>query len=170
MRLQNWSLQQGGKLRPQEMKTSREIKVDLTIDKEEVQQRSLQNKDQPVEQLDEVIEEIKRLMLESAQETVSRRRLNRGRPAIATEKKQQHQQKKQQGKGADEQLQEKVWDPGGSQQQSRGNHEQELMIFPAVEYDVGASLASMWSRTNISASRNFSESQSWRFSDEYFEA
>jgi hypothetical protein len=47
--------------------------------------------------------------------------------------------KKKQGKGVDGQLQEKVWDPGGSQQQSRGSHEQELMIFPAVEYDAGAS-------------------------------
>jgi hypothetical protein len=108
--------------------------VDLTIDKEEVQQSSLQNKDQPVEQLDEMIEEIRSLMLGSAQEPVSRRRLNRGGPAIAAEKKQQQQQKKQQGKGADEQLQEKVWDPGGSQQHSRGSHEQELMIFPAMGY------------------------------------
>ena len=56
--------------------------VDLTIDKKEVQQSSLQNKDHPIEQLDEVIEEIRRLMLGSAQETVSRRRLNRGRFVI----------------------------------------------------------------------------------------
>jgi hypothetical protein len=54
----------------------------------------LQNKDHPVEQLDEVIEEIRRLMLGSAQEPVSRKRLNRGGPAIAAEKKQQQQQKK----------------------------------------------------------------------------
>jgi len=61
--------------------------VDLTIDKEEVQQSNLQNKDQPIEQLDEVIKEIRRLMLGSAQETVSRRRINRGGPAITAEKK-----------------------------------------------------------------------------------
>jgi hypothetical protein len=48
-----------------------------------------------------VIEEIRRLMLGSAQETVSRRRLNRGRFAI--EKKQWQEQRKQQG-GGDEQL------------------------------------------------------------------
>ena len=63
-----------------------------------------------------MIEEIRSLMLGSAQEPVSRRRLNRGGPSITPEKKQQQHQKKQQGKGADEQLQEKVWDPGGSQQ------------------------------------------------------
>jgi hypothetical protein len=43
-------------------------------------------------------------------------------------------------RGAGGQLQRRVWDPGGFQQQSRGAHEKELMIFPAVEYDAGASL------------------------------
>jgi hypothetical protein len=55
--------------------------------------------------------------------------------------------KRQQGKGADEQIQEKVWDPRGPQQQSRGSHEKELMIILAVEYDAGASSTSPRGRT-----------------------
>jgi hypothetical protein len=74
--------------------------VDLPIHKKEVQQSILQSKDHPFEQLDKVIEEIRRLMLGSAQETVNRRKLNKGGPARAQGKK----QKKQQGKGADDQL------------------------------------------------------------------
>lgn len=48
-------------------------------------------------------------------------------------------EKKQPSRGAKRQLQEKVWDPGGFQPRWK-DHEQELMIFPDVEYDAGASL------------------------------
>jgi hypothetical protein len=58
---------------PQKKKTSRGDQVDLPIDKEEVQQSSLQRRSQPTEQLEEVIEEIRRLMLRSAKETSARR-------------------------------------------------------------------------------------------------
>jgi hypothetical protein len=49
------------------------------------------------------------------------------------------QEQKQRSRGAERQLQEKVWDPGGFQPRWRA-HEQELMIFSIVEYDAGASL------------------------------
>jgi hypothetical protein len=62
---------------------------------------------QPLEQLDEVIEEIRRLMLRSA-ETASEERLSRREAAAAAAQKQQQQQN-----GADEQLQRMIWDPGG---------------------------------------------------------
>jgi hypothetical protein len=42
-----------------------------------VQQRRLHTKSQPLEQLDEVIEEIRRLMLSSAVETASNEKLSR---------------------------------------------------------------------------------------------
>jgi hypothetical protein len=51
-----------------------------------VQQRRLHKENQPIKQLDRVIEEIRRLMLRSAQEVVSKRKLNRGEPARATGK------------------------------------------------------------------------------------
>jgi hypothetical protein len=41
-----------------------------------------------LEQLEEVIKGIRRLMLRSAQESVSRKKLNRGKPAIAATTKQ----------------------------------------------------------------------------------
>jgi hypothetical protein len=44
-----------------------------------VQQRRLHKKSQPTEQLEEVIEEIRRLMLRSTQEEVSKGKLNRRR-------------------------------------------------------------------------------------------
>jgi hypothetical protein len=44
---------------------------------------------QPLEQLDREIEEIRRLMLRSVQESVSEEKLSRGRPARAAGKKQQ---------------------------------------------------------------------------------
>jgi hypothetical protein len=102
--------------------------VDLPIDKygeEEVQQRRLHKKSQPLEQLDRVIEEIRKLMLRSAEETVSKEKLSRRDPAIAAGKQQQQQQ---QSRGAGRQLQVRVWDPGGFQQSWRA-HEQELMNF-----------------------------------------
>jgi hypothetical protein len=51
-----------------------------------MQQRRLHKKSQPLEQLDEVIEEIRKLMLRSA-EAVNKGELNRGEPAIAAGKK-----------------------------------------------------------------------------------
>jgi hypothetical protein len=64
--------------------------VDLPIDKEEVQQRRLHKKSQPLEQLDEVIEEIRRLMLRSAHEKLPvKEKLSRRKPTIAAGKKQQ---------------------------------------------------------------------------------
>jgi hypothetical protein len=66
-----------------------------------------------------VIEEIRKLMVRLATKSLSKGKLKRGEPGITTGK--QHQQ--HQSKGEDGQLQEKVWDPGGSQQHSRGSHE-----------------------------------------------
>jgi hypothetical protein len=78
-------------------------RVDLHNDKygkeKEVQWRRLHKKSQPLEQLDMVIEEIRRLMLRSAQGAVSKGKLNRGDPATVArkkEKKKQHRQQKQQ--------------------------------------------------------------------------
>jgi hypothetical protein len=62
--------------------------------------------------LDRVIEEIRKLMLRSVEETVSKEKLSRRDPAIAVGKQQQQQQ---QSRGVGKQLQEKVWDPGGFQ-------------------------------------------------------
>jgi hypothetical protein len=62
--------------------------------------------------VEEVIEEIRELMLKSAKEVVSRRKLNRGEPARVAGKQQQQQQRR----GAGGQLQRRVWDPGGFQQ------------------------------------------------------
>jgi hypothetical protein len=94
----------------------------------EVQQRIL-------DQLDMVIEEIIKLMLEVEKKaTNSREKWNRGGPVEVGKQKQQKQ-----GRGEDGQLQREVWDLGGFQQLSRGAHEQDLMIFPVVEYDAGAS-------------------------------
>jgi hypothetical protein len=57
MRLQNWSLQQSGDLRPQEMEKNKGDRVDLPIDKEgSAAERRLHKESQPLEQLDEVIE------------------------------------------------------------------------------------------------------------------
>jgi hypothetical protein len=111
----------------------------LETDEEEMQQSRLQRRSQPVDQMDRVIEEIRRLMLKSAEETVkNREKLIRGEPVVAVQQQQQQQQ--QQRRGVDGQLQIQVWDPGGSQPQQQGSHEQELMIFLVLEYDAGASL------------------------------
>jgi hypothetical protein len=77
-----------------------------------------------MEQLDEVVEEIRKLMLGSVEEAVSKEKLDRKEPARA-EKMQEQQQR---SRGAERQLQEKVWDPGGFQPSWKA-HEQELMIF-----------------------------------------
>jgi hypothetical protein len=110
---------------------------DLPFDQQKkVQQRRLHKESQPVDKLDRVIEEIRRLMLRSAQEVVSKEKLDRKEPARETGEMQEQQRNE---RGAERQLQEKVWDPGGFQQ-SWEAHEQELMIFIAMEYDAGASL------------------------------
>jgi hypothetical protein len=57
---------------------------------EEVKKRRLHNKSQPLEKLDRVIEEIRRLILRSA-EVVNKGKLNKGEPAIAAEKKKMKQ-------------------------------------------------------------------------------
>jgi hypothetical protein len=104
---------------------------DLPIGKVEVQHRRLHKKRQPLEQLDGVIEEIKKLMLRSA-EAVIRWKLNRGEPAIAIGKKknvqtqQQQQQQRHSWRGAGGQLQKKVWDLGGFKRWRRGAH-----VFPS---------------------------------------
>jgi hypothetical protein len=56
------------------------------IDKEELQQRRLHKKNHPLEKIDRVIEEIKKLMLRS-KEVVNRGQLNKREPAIAMGKK-----------------------------------------------------------------------------------
>jgi hypothetical protein len=98
-----------------------------------LQLRRLHEQSQPLEQMDAVIEEIRRLMLGSA-ETASEERLSR-REAAAVAVRKKHQQN-----GADEQLQRMIWDPGGFQHQRWEAHEQELMNFVAEEFDAGASL------------------------------
>jgi hypothetical protein len=55
----------------------------LPTDKEELQLRRLHKENQPLEQLDRVIEEIRKLMLRSA-EVVSKGKSSRGEPAIAS--------------------------------------------------------------------------------------
>jgi hypothetical protein len=57
---------------------------DLPFDvyeEEELQPSRLHKESQPAEQLEEVIEEIRELMLKSAKEVVSKEKLNRGGPA-----------------------------------------------------------------------------------------
>jgi hypothetical protein len=73
--------------------------------------------------LDEVIEDIRRLMLES-KESASKEKLSR-REATVEKQKQQQQQRD----GVGRQLQRVVWDPGGFQQPRWRAHEQELMNF-----------------------------------------
>jgi hypothetical protein len=98
-------------------------RIDLPICREEVQPRRLHKENQQLEQLDEEVEEIRKMMLRSAAESVSKG-MNRREPAIVAGKMQQ-----QRSGGADGQLQRTVWDPGGFQQQSWEAHEQELMNF-----------------------------------------
>jgi hypothetical protein len=68
-------------------------------------------------------------------EAVSNEKLSRREPTRAAGKKKQHSWRR-----ADGQLQGKGWDLGGFQHWRRGAHDQEIMIFSAKEYDVGASL------------------------------
>jgi hypothetical protein len=72
---------------------------DLLMCQKNLQLRILHEQDQPLEQLDAVIEEIRRLMLRSA-ETSSEEQLSRKKEAtVAAVQKQQQQQD-----GADEQI------------------------------------------------------------------
>jgi hypothetical protein len=80
-----------------------------------LQLRRLQQQDQPLEQLDEVIEEIRELMLKSAG-TTSKEQLSRKKEAAAAQRKQQQQQE-----GANGQLHTFVWDPGGFTIDYRGS-------------------------------------------------
>jgi hypothetical protein len=72
--------------------------------------------------LDEVIEDIRKLMTWLA-ETISKERLSIRKEVATT------MQKQQQGDGANEQLQKFVWDIGIFQQLRWESHEQELMNF-----------------------------------------
>jgi hypothetical protein len=66
----------------------------LPTDKVELQPRRLHKKSQPLEQLDRVIEDIRKMMLSSA-EAVSKEDLNRREHAIATGKKKKKMQQQQ---------------------------------------------------------------------------
>jgi hypothetical protein len=71
-----------------------------------VQQASLHGrKIQPIEQLEEVIEEIEEMMLKSVEEYVIQRKLERRKPTRLVGQ-QQHQ-----GRGVGGNLQRRVWDP-----------------------------------------------------------
>jgi hypothetical protein len=59
--------------------------------RKKLQQRRLHKKSQPLEQLDRVIEEIRKLMLRSARSS-QQRELNRGEPAIAAGKKKEEEE------------------------------------------------------------------------------
>jgi hypothetical protein len=118
--------------------------VKLEIDGEKGKQNILQKEMKLTKELDEVIKEMIKLMVKSKREVVNKEGQNeRKLVGVAG-------QKKKQGKGSDEQLQEKVWDPGGSHQYGRGSHEKELMFFPAVEYDAGESSTNPTWRDNTS--------------------
>jgi DNA transposition AAA+ family ATPase len=89
---------------------------DLSNGKKNLQLRILQEQDQPKGQLDEVIKEIRELMLISAQ-TTSEEKLGREKETIVVA---QRKQQKQQS-GADEKLQKLIWDPGGFPTAQRGS-------------------------------------------------
>jgi hypothetical protein len=94
--------------------------------------------------LDEVIEKIRRLMVESVETSSEEKLSRRSRRSSSSSKKQQ------QGSGA-RRLQTVVWDPGGFQQLRVEAHEQELMNFTAEEYDAGASLHVSQPATSVHA-------------------
>jgi hypothetical protein len=81
-----------------------------------------------------VIEDIRRLMLRSANTTSNEKLCRKEGVAAAAA------QKQPQGNGADEQLQRMIWDLGGFPQLIWKAHEKELMNFAAEEFDAGASL------------------------------
>jgi hypothetical protein len=125
---------------------------DQSHDQNFLQLWRLQQKNQPLEKLDEAIKEIMELMLKSAG-TTSKEQLGRRKAAAAA-------QRKQQQNGADAKLQRLVWDPGGFQQATGEAHEQELMIFAAVEYDAGASLHASQSATSARTHAGLKERRS----------
>jgi hypothetical protein len=92
---------------------------DLPNGQKFLQLRRLQQQNQPLEQLDEVIEEIRELMLESAK-TASKEQLGRRKEAIAAAAAQRKKQQQQQD-GADGKLQRLIWDPGGFPNSYRGS-------------------------------------------------
>jgi hypothetical protein len=89
---------------------------------EDLQSRRLHKLKQPMKQLEEAIEEIRELMLRSAEEVVIKGKLDRKEPTRAAG------EMRQQRSGEERQLQEKVWDPRVFQQ-SWEDHEQKLMNF-----------------------------------------
>jgi hypothetical protein len=103
--------------------------------------------------VDEVIEEIRKLMSNSDKEAINKEKIDKRKPTRASAKMQEQQQR---SKGAERQLQEKFWDPGGFQPRWK-DHEQELMIFVVVEYDAGASL-----HLNTHQSINTHGAHSWK--------
>jgi hypothetical protein len=72
---------------------------DLPICRKEMQLRRLHGQSHPLQQLDKVVEDIRRLMLIST-ETASKERLGRKAAVVAAEQQKQQQQRN----GADEQL------------------------------------------------------------------
>jgi hypothetical protein len=115
---------------------------DLLTDEEDLQSRRLHKENQPLEQLDRVIEEIRKMMLRSI-EVFNKGELNKRDPTIAAVKNQKKKKKQQQQhswRGARGQLHKRIWNPGGFQHWGRGAHEREIMFFLAGEYDLGALL------------------------------
>jgi hypothetical protein len=89
-----------------------------------------------MEQLDRVIEEIRKLMSESAKESISKRKLDEKKLAQAVGKMQEQEQR---SRGAERQLQEKIWDPSGFHPRWRAP-EKELILFSTLQYDARESL------------------------------
>jgi hypothetical protein len=112
---------------------------DLPICRKKMQLRRLHGQNQPLQQMDEMIEDIRRLMLRSI-EIASKERLSRRKVEVEATTTKQWKQQQQQGSGVDEQLPRIVWDPRGFQQLRWEAHENKLMNFIAEEYDAGASL------------------------------
>jgi hypothetical protein len=57
---------------------------DLPIDKEEVKHNRLHEGRQPIEHLNMVIKEIRKMIVRSIEDIISMRKLNRGEPSITT--------------------------------------------------------------------------------------
>jgi hypothetical protein len=89
---------------------------DLPNDQKFLQLRRLHGQDQPLEQLDEVIEEIRELMLKSAH-TASREQLGRRKEATAAAAAEAAATTEWSGW----KLQRLIWDPGGFPNSYRGS-------------------------------------------------
>jgi len=97
----------------------------LETDEEELQHRRLQRWIHPVDRLDRVIEDVRRLMLEASEkEERSREMMIKGESAVSGQQKQ--------SRGVDGQLHNEIWDPRGSQPQQQGSHKDELVNFFSV--------------------------------------